>query len=148
VIDGLKSIRVKEHVKAFILPFSVVFGLTCLCACSHGPKQSSEPAASVKEESGPIETYTGTVVKTDEGYRFKPEKDPENLQRFTRSKRGANLASDEIDLRKYFGKTLVVKGDYRHGWLLRATVLGQWLRPGEPRGATLLGPEPVPAQPR
>jgi hypothetical protein len=125
-------------VKSFTLQSFAVLNLLVLGACSHGPRQASPPP----EARGPIENFTGVVVKVDEGYRFKPLNQPENLQRFTHAKGGTDLQADEINLRKYFGKTLVVKGDSRHGWLLRAVVVGQWNRPGETRGPTLTGPEP------
>ena len=131
-----------------LFPCTLLVSLTCLCACARGPREET-----VRETPGPIEQFTGQIVRIESetgevGYRFKPQNEPENLQRFTRAKGGSDLASLEINLRKYFGKTLVVQGDSRRGWLLRATVLGQWLRPGEKRGSTLLGPEPIPAKPR
>ena len=130
--------------KSFAFRSFAALNLLVLGACSHGPKQASAPP----EVRGPIGTYTGQIVKVEEGYRFKPLEEPENLQRLTRAKGGTDLAAEEINLRKYFGKTLVVKGDSRHGWLLRAAVVGQWNRPGETRGPTLTGPEPKATPPK
>ena len=81
-------------------------------------------------------------MREDEGYRFLRSDDPSNLQRLTRAKKMKEAVAKEIQLRKYFGKTLVVQGESQEDWILGAEVLGQWLRPGEPRGSTLTGPEP------
>ena len=114
-------------------------GLICLCGCGlFGGHEEKGP-----EPPRELATLTGEVVRDEGGYRFKPLKETDNL-RLTRATRGAkrDLVAEEINLRKYFGKTLVVRGTRMDEWILRAQVLGQWLRPGEKRGSTLLGAEP------
>ncbi len=125
----------------FVLQFFAALSLLCLFACSHGANHNASAAAAVKARRQ-IDSFTGQIVKVEEGYRFKSLNDQENLQRITRAKRGNNYETEEINLRKYFGKTLVIRGDSDDGWILEAVVLGQWLRPGEQRGSTLTGPEP------
>ena len=127
--------------KKFALRFFAALGLFCLFACSHRVNHSSQTVATAKTRRQ-IDKFTGQIVKVDEGYRFKPLNDKENLQRLTRARKGNKYEAEEINLRKYFGKTLVVRGDSDDGWILEAVVLGQWLRPGEQTGSTLTGPEP------
>jgi hypothetical protein len=83
-------------------------------------------------------------VKVDEGYRFKPQDDPEHLLRFTHAGKSRDFVTEEFSLRKYFKKTIVVRGRLAGDWFTRIGVQGQWLRPGERRSATLIGPEPAP----
>lgn len=80
------------------------------------------------------------MIHTPDGYRFRPLDGKENL-RLTRARRGNNYESEEIHIRKYFGKILVVRGDAGEGWILEAVVLGQWLRPGEKSGPNVEGPK-------
>jgi hypothetical protein len=111
-----------------------------LSACHLGePRPSSAEAAKV---SSTFEKFTGQVVKRSGEYYFQPLDHPEKIQRLSRSKNPTQFASDEIHLRKYYGKTLVVRGFDAGDWIAKAEVIGQWLRPGEPRGSTLIGPEP------
>ena len=126
--------------KKFALQFVAALSLLCLFACSHGANHSSQTAASKTRRQ--IDTFTGQIVKVDEGYRFKPLNSQGNLLRVTRARKGNNYETEELNLRKYFGKTLVVRGDSDEGWILEVVILGQWLRPGEKRGSTLTGPEP------
>jgi hypothetical protein len=117
--------------------------VVCLFGCSHGPKESAvSQTASTSASPRRFETLTGQVVKVDQGYRFKPTNNPEHLLRFTHAKKSSEFVAEEFILRKYFGKTLVVRGHVEGEWLAEAAVTGQWLHPGEPRGSTLTGPEP------
>jgi hypothetical protein len=112
----------------------------CLSACHLGePRPSAAEAAKV---SSSFEKFTGQVVKRSGEYRFQPLDHPEKIQRLSRSKNPTQFAADEIHLRKYYGKTIVVQGFDAGDWIAKAEVIGQWLHPGEPRGSTLTGPEP------
>lgn len=117
----------------------LVFTAVCLSACHLGEKPAPAGAAPV---SGVFEKFTGQVVKRNGEYRFQPLGEPEKIQRLSRSKNPGEFASDEIHLRKYYGKTIVVQGFDAGDWIAKADIIGQWLRPGEPRGSTLVGPEP------
>ncbi len=109
-------------------------------------------AAAVRPSSKAVEHFNGEVVRRNGEYRFKlsnPAKaEPgnpapvEQVFRLSRSRDPKEFASDEIHLRKYFGKTIVVKGILESGWIAKADIVGQWNRPGETRGPTLTGPEP------
>lgn len=136
MLEGRASI--KEHM-ANLEKFLVALGLISLCGCGLFGNHNEK----VPEPPRELATFTGEVVRAEGGYRFKPLKETNNL-RLTRAKRGPNrdLVAEEINLRKYFGKTLTVRGTRMDEWLLRAEVLGQWLRPGEKHGSTLIGPEP------
>jgi hypothetical protein len=116
--------------------------LICLASCSFFTGISEKPEKPEKP-TGPIATLTGEVIRTENGYRFKPLKETEALH-LTKATARKEAAAEEINLRKYFGKTLVIRGQRQDDWIFRAEVMGQWLRPGEKRGSTLLGPEPKP----
>jgi hypothetical protein len=120
----------------------VALSLICLASCSFFTGISEKPEKPEKP-TGPIVTLTGEVIRTENGYRFKPLKETEALH-LTKATARKEAAAEEIDLRKYFGKTLVIRGQRQDDWIFRAEVMGQWLRPGEKRGSTLLGPEPKP----
>jgi len=128
----------------FVRSSLVVFSAVGLFACSRGGNQTAAaPAAVMADVRGPSQTFTGEVVRRNGEYRFKLlGEEPEKIQRLTRSRDPHEFASDEIHLRKYYGKTIVVKGIAHDDWIVKADVVGQWLRPGEPRGSTLVGPEP------
>ena len=116
--------------------------LICLASCSFFTGISEKPEKPEKP-TGPLVTLTGEVIRTENGYRFKPLKETEALH-LTKATARKEAAAEEINLRKYFGKTLVIRGQRQDDWIFRAEVMGQWLRPGEKRGSTLLGPEPKP----
>ena len=113
-----------------------------ISACSHGDRPVAAEPAAPAAVSGQAETFTGEVVRRNGEYRFRSLGEPEQIQRLTRSKDPREFASDEIHLRKYYGKTIVVKGISAGDWIAKADIVGQWLRPGEARGSTLTGPEP------
>lgn len=134
--------------------FVIALSVSCLVACSHHRDSApTEQPATTSRVSHHTETFTGEVVKRNGEYCFKllsepqPETGPtpasERILRLTRAGDAKEFASDEIHLRKYYGKTIVVKGHLDQDWIAKADVVGQWLRPGQPRGATLIGPEPT-----
>lgn len=123
-----------------------VAALLSLFACSHGQKQAEAPAQPATTKlQGNSQKYTGQVVLVAEGYRFRPNDSPDDLFRMTRATRPNELTSLEIHLRKYYGKSLVVRGKRQDNWLWEATVLGQWLKPGESAGPVVTAP-PEPGQ--
>ena len=114
--------------------------------CSHHDQAQSanqqQPAATGEKVHGPRDTFTGEIVRRNGKYCFKPLDQGETIWRLTRAANPKEFADDEMNLRKYYGKILVVKAVLRDDWLATAEVVGQWTRPGEPRGPTLTGPEP------
>src|SRR5438105_2430588 len=104
--------------KALAFLLFVSLNLICLSACSHFTQWAF--AQSERTASGPpqIETFTGEIVKVEGAYRFKSLQEPENLLRLTHAKKGNSPESEEVNLRKYFGKTLTVRGEVENDWIL------------------------------
>jgi hypothetical protein len=98
----------------------------------------TEKRPEIKLQSAKSE-FTGKVVLVGEGYRFRPL-DSEDVFRLTKAKRSREFEHEEMILRKYYEKTLVVRGTREGDWIWEAEVIGQWLRPGERRGSNVLAP--------
>lgn len=88
---------------------------------------------------GEKQTFTGKIVLAGDGYRLRPADSDDSL-RLTRAKRASEFANEEIGLRKYYEKTLAVRGTRKDEWIWDAEIVGQWNKPGEPTGANLLAP--------
>ncbi len=131
--------------KTLGLSLCAVVGMICLFGCKFMLEQPgpSQPTAATPKLEGPIETLTGKVVMAEGAYRFQPLKEPDSLFRLTRGKRKSDFEREQINLRKYYEKTISVKGTREDGWIWRAAVTGQWLQPGEPTGPNMKAP-PVP----
>jgi hypothetical protein len=102
------------------------------------PNRVGPKVAETKLEKAPAE-FTGKVVLVAEGYRLRLL-DSEETVRLTRAKRSTEFEHEELNLRKYYEKTLVVRGTKQDEWIWAAEVVGQWLRPGEHRGSNMLAP--------
>jgi hypothetical protein len=129
--------------KTFVLPFGAVVALFLLFGCSHGakqPKPAEQPATTSKT---PTETFTGKVILAEAGYRLRLANEPDSSFRLTRAKKRSEFAAEQINLMKYYEKTIVVHGKRQDDWIWAADIVGQWLRPGEARGSNLLAP-PMP----
>lgn len=74
------------------------------------------------------------------GYRLKLSESEEHI-RLTRAKKRSEFAAEEIHLKKYYEKTLAVRGKREGEWIWAADVVGQWLRPGDTRGSNLTAPD-------
>jgi hypothetical protein len=111
--------------------------LICLSGCAHGKKESPAPPAKLQGQS---ETFTGKVVLAPEGYRLKLTDSDEHV-RLTRATERSELVKEEIKLRKYYEKTLAVRGKREGEWIWAASVVGQWLRPGEASGPNVTAPK-------
>lgn len=96
------------------------------------------PPPDVKLQSARSE-FTGKVVLLGEGYRLRLL-DSEKIVSLTRAKRADRFQIEQINLRKYYEKTLVVRGTLEQDWIWGAEVVGQWLKPGERRSANQLAP--------
>lgn len=88
---------------------------------------------------GSKEVFTGRVVLVPDGYRLHLT-DSDDLVRLTRAGNTGAFAIREINLRKYYEKTLAVRAARKGEWLWRAQIIGQWVRPGDTRGPNLLAP--------
>ena len=124
----------------------VVCTLTiCLtgCALFSGHESKPEPEKPPKPErqerlTGQVETFTGRVVLLTSGYRLKIS--DTDVVRLTRAHKESEFANEEINLRKYYEKTLAVHGRRAGDWIWAADVVGQWNRPGESRGPNVMAP--------
>ena len=89
------------------------------------------------------ETFPGKVVFVDGAYRFAPMNAPKTLLRLTRARRESEFAAEQIDLRKYYEKTLSVVGTRQNDWIWGADVVGQWTPPGGDTGPNMSAPKPT-----
>ena len=115
----------------------IALAVLCLGGCAHGEKEPPTPPAKLQGQS---ETFTGRVVLAPNGYRLKLT-DSEEHVRLTRATERSELMNEEIKLRKYYEKTLAVRGKREGEWIWAASVVGQWLRPGESSGPNVTAPK-------
>ena len=130
----------RVSMKTFFLPFGAAVALFLLFGCTHGAQQPNPAAQSAATSKAPTERFTGKVVLVGAGYRLRLLDEPESLLRLTRAKRSSEFAAEQINLMKYYEKTIVVRGKRQDDWIWAAEIVGQWLRPGESRGSNLLAP--------
>jgi hypothetical protein len=128
-------------------PATVAGSATALQPAATPQRQATPPpkiAAERKATPNPkahTETLTGKVVLVKAGYRIKLMDDGSGtLFRMTRGKRSREFLAEQINLRKYYEKTIVVRGKREDDWIWSAEVVGQWNKPGESRGPNLLAP--------
>ena len=128
----------------------VAFAILCLAGCSlwHRHSSASQPTAPVPaatpEPKAQTERFTGKVVLAEAGYRLQLLDDESGaLLKLTRAKRHSEFAAEQINLRKYYEKTIVVRGRREGDWIWAADIVGQWNKPGESRGPNTLAP-PMP----
>jgi hypothetical protein len=104
------------------------------------PKMAAERKAPPNPKAQ-TETLTGKVVLVKAGYRIKLMDDGSGtFFRVTRGKRSREFLTEQINLRKYYEKTIVVRGKREDDWIWSAEIVGQWNKPGESRGPNLLAP--------
>ncbi len=104
------------------------------------PPAAPQPAATPKPKAR-AETLTGKVVLVEAGYRVRLADDQSGtLFRLTRAKRSREFVAEQINLRKYYEKTIVIHGKREDDWIWSAEIVGQWNKPGESRGPNLLAP--------
>jgi hypothetical protein len=129
--------------KTFGLPFGAVVALFLLFGCTHGAKPPNPAELPATTSKTPTETFTGKVILAEAGYRLRLAKEPDSLLRLTRARKSSEFAAEQINLMKYYEKTIAVRGKRQDDWIWAADIVGQWLRPGEARGSNLLAP-PMP----
>jgi hypothetical protein len=129
--------------KTFVLPFGAAVALFLLFGCTHGAEQSNTAGEPARISKTPTETFTGKVILAEAGYRLRLADEPESLLRLTRARKSSEFAAEQINLMKYYEKTIAVRGKRQDDWIWAADIVGQWLRPGEARGSNLLAP-PMP----
>lgn len=86
------------------------------------------------------EVFTGTVVMIDGAYRLRRLKD-DSILRLTRARRETEFVQQQINLRKYYEKTISVNGTLHGEWIFGADVVGQWTPPGGDTGPNMNAPK-------
>ena len=129
--------------KSIAIIFSV--GLLALSGCALGRKMFEQPSGPPQKESTKLErkteVFTGKVVLADGAYRLSLLKDPDTLLRLTRARRESEFAKQQINLRKYYEKTISVNGTLYDEWIFGADVVGQWTPPGGDTGPNMSAPK-------
>lgn len=110
------------------------------------PNAQGRPAAPAKPKSsalleGQSEIFTGKVVLDDGAYRFEPLNEPGTLLKLTRARRETEFETGQILLRKYYEKTITVKGMRKDDWIWHADITGQYVPPGGPTGPNMNAPK-------
>ena len=117
-----------------------------LAGCALTKTTSQEPSVQ-QQTSAPLqkktETFAGKVVLVDGAYRFALISEPKTLLRLTRARRESEFAAEQINLRKYYQKTLSVIGSRQDDWIWGADVTGQWTPPGGDTGPNMSAPKPT-----
>jgi hypothetical protein len=125
-----------------ILLSASLFGLS---GCALGKKMMEQPSGPPQKESAKLErkteVFTGKVVLVDGAYRLSLVKDPDTLLRLTRARRESEFAQQQINLRKYYEKTISVNGTLFDEWIFGADIVGQWTPPGGDTGPNMNAPK-------
>jgi hypothetical protein len=101
-----------------------------------GPPQ--KPSAKLERKT---EVFTGKVVMVDGAYRMRLLKDPDMILRLTRARREGEFAQQQINLRKYYEKTISVNGTLYDDWIFGADIVGQWTPLGGDTGPNMSAPK-------
>jgi hypothetical protein len=104
------------------------------------PVEESRPKSPALLE-GQSETFTGRVVLDNGAYRFEPLNEPGTLLKLTRARRETEFENDQILLRKYYEKTITVKGMRKDDWIWHADITGQYVPPGGQTGPNMNAPK-------
>jgi hypothetical protein len=127
------------------LTILVLLGAFALSGCALGRKMLEQPHGTPAKESAKLErkteVFTGQVVLVDGAYRLKLLKDPDTLLRLTRARRESEFEKQQINLRKYYEKTISVNGTLYGEWIFGADIVGQWTPPGGDTGPNMSAPK-------
>ena len=125
-----------------ILLSAILFALS---GCAVGRKMLEQPSGPPQKESAKLErkteVFTGKVLMVDGAYRLSLLKDPDTLLRLTRARRESEFAKQQINLRKYYEKTISVNGTLQDEWIFGADIVGQWTPPGGDTGPNMNAPK-------
>jgi hypothetical protein len=120
-------------------------GLFVLSGCALGKKMLEQPSGPYQKPTAKLErkteVFTGKVVLVDGAYRLSLLKDPDTLLRLTRARRENEFEKQQINLRKYYEKTISVNGTLQDEWIFGADVVGQWTPPGGDTGPNMNAPK-------
>lgn len=138
-----KALNRQRSVKSIAIMLSA--SLFALSGCALGKKMLEQPSGPPQEQSAKLErkteVFTGKVVLVDGAYRLSLLKDPDTLLRLTRARRETEFAQQQINLRKYYEKTISVNGTLQDDWIFGADIVGQWTPPGGATGPNMNAPK-------
>jgi hypothetical protein len=116
-----------------------------LSGCALTKKMLEQPSGPAPERSAQLqkktEVFTGKVVLVDGAYRLRLLKDPDMVLRLTRARRESEFPQGQINLRKYYEKTISVNGTLNGEWIFGADIVGQWTPPGGDTGPNMSAPK-------
>lgn len=118
--------------------------LVLLSGCSfwlQQPTPASERPPETAKLERKTEVFTGKVVLDDGAYRLSLLKDPDTLLRLTRARKESDFTKQQINLRKYYEKTISVNGTLYGEWIFGADIVGQWVPPGGATGPNMNAPK-------
>src|SRR6266851_3878304 len=123
----------------------LLMGLLALSGCAVGRKMLEQPSGPYQKPTAKLErkteVFTGKVVMIDGAYRFQLLKDPDVILRLTRARRENEFEKQQINLRKYYEKTISVNGTLQDEWIFGADIVGQWTPPGGQTGPNMNAPK-------
>lgn len=137
-------LKYKNCVKLTVASVFASFALVCLVGCSwllQQPTPASERPPETAKLERKTEVFTGKVVLVDGAYRLSLLKDPDTLLRLTRARRESEFAQEQVNLRKYYQKTISVNGTLQGEWIFGADIVGQWTPPGGDTGPNIDAPK-------
>ena len=116
-----------------------------MSGCALGKKMLEQPSGPPQKESAKLErkteVFTGKVVLVEGAYRLSLLKDPDTLLRLTRARRETEFEKQQVNLRKYYEKTISVNGTLQDEWIFGADIVGQWTPPGGQTGPNMNAPK-------
>jgi hypothetical protein len=119
--------------------------LVALSGCAFTHKMLEQPSGPPEKPTPKLErkteVFTGTVVLIDGAYRLRLLKDPDMVLRLTRARKENEFAKEQINLRKYYEKTISVNGTLSGEWIFGADIVGQWTPPGGDTGPNMSAPK-------
>ena len=130
----------------------IVVVLLCSClftlsGCAVAHKMLEQPSGPPEKPTPKLERKTevfmGKVVLVDGAYRLRLLKNPDMLLRLTRARKESEFEKEQINLRKYYEKTISVNGTLNGDWIFGADVVGQWTPPGGDTGPNMSAPKPT-----
>ena len=128
------------------IPIILLSSVIAVAGCAFSKKMAGQPkrerTASTRLQKK-TQTFTGKVVFADGAYRFALSDDPKTLLRLTRARRESEFGAEQINLRKYYEKTLSVVGTRQDDWIWGADVVGQWTPPSGDTGPNMNAPKPT-----
>jgi hypothetical protein len=117
-----------------------VIGL-CGCWILETPQPGAQRPAMTPKLEPQRKDFTGKVILVDNAYRVELIKEPGSRMRLTRARRESEFAEQQIYLKKYFEKTIVIRGTRQDDWIWGADIIGQWTKPGESQGPNMNAPK-------